>query len=474
MRKLKIGLAVVAAALALLLAVAFLVDFRAPALGRRILDAAGAGAGIEIQAARFRINLVRGIVLEEVVATTRIPSGTVVATLDRVVLQHRLLPLIYGDIVIDRLVLERPVIEVINDGALAARSGGSHTDPEHRTVRVSLAKATSPITRVSLTRQEADSSPAGRAVTVHSASITDGTLLLREAGGEPTTRVEKLDVELSGIEIEEGAASVAVGLFGRGHIDIGEVRIGARTATGNRAQLAADGGVFTVTGLVLTTPEGRLTLEELLVDLNPDPYTFRTSLSGEDLDLNGLINAPNVDSLGPVRIEMEAAGTGADTGTIVGGGTIYLSAGRIPDAPFLDQVASVVGLQLAGLAYEATTIEFRLGDDRVDVAPFEIVSEAVRLEANGQLAVDGVLDGRARISVERGNIDLGGWGGDFADALIDALTDDSGWTSIPLVVGGTIEDPSIRPDSEALLAVLQESAGNSLGRLLQGLIKRDD
>ena len=65
-------------------------------------------------------------------------------------------------------------------------------------------------------------------------------------------------------------------------------------------------------------------------------------------------------------------------------------------------------------------------------------------------------------------------GGDFGGALIDALTDDTGQTSIPLVIGGTIAEPSIRPDAEALLAALQESAGNSLGRLLQGLIKRDD
>ena len=411
MRKLKIGLAVVAGALALLLAVAFFVDFRAPGLGRRILDAAGAEAGIEVQAATFKLNLVRGIILEEVVATTRFPSGTVVATLDRVVLQHRLLPLIYGDIVIDRLILERPVIEIINEATLAARGDSSRADPEHRAVPAPLTNATSRITRVSLTQQEAGPSPVGRAVTVHSASITDGTLLLREAGGEPTTRVEQLNVELSGIEIEEGAASVAVGLSGHGHIDIGEVRIRERTATGSRAQLAADGGVFTVTGLVLTMPEGRLSLAELVVDLNPDPYTFRTSLSAEDLDLNGLIGAPDTDSLGAARIEMEATGAGADTGSIVGGGTIYLSAGHIPDIPALDQITSVIGLELAGLAYEATTIEFRLGDDRVDVAPFEIVSEAVRLEANGQVAVDGVLDGRARISVERVKIDLGGWGG---------------------------------------------------------------
>ena len=416
MRKLKIGLAVVAGALALLLAVAFLVDFRAPALGRRILDAAGADAGIEIQAARFKLNLVRGIVLEEVVATTRIPSGTVVATLDRVVLEHRLLPLIYGDIVIDRLILDRPVIEVINDQVLSARGGHARTTPR--------------IAPVSFVQESTRSSPVGQAVTVHSVLISDGTLLLREAEGEPKTRVEQLNVELSGIEIEESAASVAVGLSGRGHVDIGKVRIGERTASGNRAQLAAENGVFTVTGLVLTTPQGRLTLEELAVDLKPDPYTLH------------------------------------------GSGTIHLSAGHLPEAAVLDQAASVIGIQLAGLAYEATVIEFRLADDRLDVAPFEIVSEGARLEAAGQLALDGVLDGHARISIERENIDLGAWGGSFSDAVVDALTDDSGWSSIPLLIGGTVDEPSVRPDSAALLTALQESAGGSLGRLLQGLIKR--
>ena len=458
MRKLKIGLAVVAGILVVLLAVAFFVDFRAPALGQRILDAAVADAGIEIRAERFELNLVRGIVLEGVVATTLIPSATVVTTLDRVVLEHRLLPLAFGDIVIDRLLLERPVIEVINDPSRSAQIPLAHTGAR--------------VAHVSFGQADADSSTVDRDVTVHATSIIGATLLFREAGGEPTTRVDRLDAELSGIEIAEGSASVATGLSGRGHVDIGEVRVGERTATGNRARLAADGGVFTVTGLALTTEDGRLTVEELLVDLNPDPYTFRTSLVGDDLDLNGLIGVPEVDSLGPARIDMDVAGAGADTANVVGSGTMYLSAGHIPDAPVLEQVASLIGLQLAGLAYEPTTIEFELADDRVDVAPFEIVSESARLRAAGQLAVDGVLDWKARVSVQRQDIDLSDWGGGFSEGLADALTDETGWISIPLVVGGTVEDPSVRPDSEALLAALQESAGGSLGRLLQGIIKR--
>ncbi len=463
MRKLKITLAVVAASLAALLAIALFVEFDAPRLGQRILDSAGESAGIEVQAEGFRFTLRRGIVLENVIATTQFPGGTVVTTLDRVVLEHRLVPLLLGEVVVDRLLLENPVIEVINDEAPAASS------PTAARTAVPLPH----LRRVSLAQDEASEKTAGRAIAVHSASIVDGTLLLSTAGREPTTRVHDLDVELNDIVIDPRASSVAVGLSARGHIDVGEVHVAQRIATGDRALLTADGGLFTVTGLALTIDEGRLDLNELVVDLNPDPYTYRTSLSGNDIDLNSLLGVEESDALGLASIEMDAAGAGAETASIIGNGRIHLAAGRIPDIPALDQVRELLGLQLAGLRYEPTTIEFALGNDRVEVSPFEIVSETLRLQATGSLGIDGRLDGRSHVLVPRDAIDLGNWQGDFSDGLVEALTDEEGWVSIPLLINGTVEEPSVRPDSEALFAALQESAGRGLGKWLQGIIKRN-
>jgi hypothetical protein len=298
-------------------------------------------------------------------------------------------------------------------------------------------------------------------------------LLLSTAGSEPTTRLYGLNVELTGIVVDPRALSVAVGLSAQGYIDVGEVQMADRVANGNRAQLTADNGVFTLTDLQLTTPEGRFGVSELVVDLTPDPYTFRASLSGTDIDLNGLLGIEDPDALGLVSIEMDAAGAGPETASIVGSGRIHLTEGHIPDLPELDQVAELLGLRLAGLRYAPAIIEFTVGGDRIDVPPFEILGDGLRLEADGELGIGGGVDARARVSVPRQDINMGSWQGDLSEGLVDALTDENGWVSIPLLIGGTVDELQVRPDSAALIAALQEAAGNSLGSWLRGIIKRN-
>lgn len=465
MRKLKITLAAIVLSLLVLLTLALFIEFDAPRLGQRILDVAGTSAGIELQAGAFRFNLRRGIVLENVVATTRFPGGTVVATLERVVLEHRLLPLLLGDIVVDRLLLENPVIEVVaNDPTAASRTALRKTASTPR------------VWRISRSQNEPSATTVGRAITVHSASIVDGTLLLSTAGSEPTTRVYGLDVELSDIVVDSRAQSVAVGLSAHGYIDVGEVHVAGRIASGNRAQLTADNGVFTVIGVELTTPEGRFGVTELVVDLTPSPYTYRALLAGTDIDLNGLLGIGESAALGLMSIEMEAAGAGPETASIVGSGRIHLTEGHIPDLPALDQVANLLGLRLAGRRYAPTTIEFTVGGDRVVVPAFEILGDGLRLEAGGEIGIAGGVggvDARARLSVPRQDIDMGNWQGNLSDSLMDALTDENGWVSIPLLIGGTVDQLQVGPDSAALIVALQEAAGNSLGSWLRGIIKRN-
>ena len=66
---------------------------------------------------------------------------------------------------------------------------------------------------------------------------------------------------------------------------------------------------------------------------------------------------------------------------------------------------------------------------------------------------------------------MGNWQGGVADSLVDALTDENGWVSIPLLIGGTVDELQVQPDSAALIAAFQEAAG--LGAWLLGIIKRN-
>jgi len=470
-KKIRIALAAVVASLAVLVTTALFVEFDVPGLGQRVLDAAGRDAGIVLQARGFRLHLRRGIVMDDVVATTEIASGTVVTTLDQVVLEHRLWPLLFGDIVIDRLVMDSPLIEVRNaepDAAPVASWNaipptrdpvGARNTPRQRAIPISMGQAPAP------------GSAVGRDVVVHAASIIDGTLVLLSPGGEETTRVTGLDAEVSDINVDALARSVAVGLSAHGHLDVGEVQFAERVASGSRAQLTATAGIYTVRDLVLTSPEGKVSLGELVVDMNRVPYAYQVSLAGNDLDLNRMLGIDSAGPLGAARFQMEAAGAGPETSSVVGRGRVTVAEGGIPDLPALDQVADLLGLNLAGARYEATTIDFTLGDDRIHIEPFEIVSELLRLEASGDLDAAGSLDGRARVFVPKDELDLGRWQGDLSDTLVEALTDETGWVSIPVTIGGTVEKPRVAPDTGAILEAVQKNQG--LGKWLQGIIKRD-
>lgn len=481
MRRLKISLAAITLLLAILLLAMVFVEFDAPRLGQRILDQAGADAGIELTAESFRIKVFDEIRLEGVVAKTAIPAGTVTTRLDRVVFEHRVLPLLLGDIVVDRLHLESPVIVVSTgeaapvaddsglapevDGRRAPQTGGGPRVAGSRVVPIAAGLQDTPLA--------SEPQPTvGRAVTVHSAVITDGTLLLQTTGDTtPSTRVDGLEVEINGLVVDPDAGPVAVGLSATGYLEVGEVTFADRRARGNRAALAAEAGVYTVEGLMLTSAEGRVSLDSFVVDLRQDPYTYRTSLSGDDLDLNALLGIVDESALGVVQVEMTASGVGPETGNVVGSGTVRLAAGRIPDLPALEQANQYLTVPIAGQAYEATTIDFDIVDDRVEIAPFEVVGERLELSADGQVHIDGPLDLHARVSVPREILDLGSMQ-DGLEGVLEALTDEDGWVSVPVLVRGTVEEPRILPDTGALFVALRES-GVSLGELLQALINRD-
>lgn len=104
---LKKSLIVVVILIALLL---FLLvrDWDSPELGQAILGKVGEATGIEMSAEGFRLNLIRGLVLENVEARSSSSGRDVKFSLDRLVFEHRLAALLSGTVAIESVVLERP------------------------------------------------------------------------------------------------------------------------------------------------------------------------------------------------------------------------------------------------------------------------------------------------------------------------------------------------------------------------------
>ena len=460
MRKLWIGLIAAVVVIVVLLGFALLAEFSAPAAVRRMVQSAAADAGFDLEVEQFRISPTRGIRLRGVVATTAIPAGTVRTTVDSVVLEHRLWPLLFGNIIVDRLLIEGPFIEVVTDAPAAQPAAARRPGFGANIVTIARNQDTPPATD-------------RRPVTVHAISIVDGLLLVRSTDeSNPGTRVNGLNVALEDVFIDPRAPSAALGLSARGELSVGEVTFASHTADGNTAALSAEFSVFEISGLVLTTTDGSLSLDEFVVDITKEPYTYRTLLEGTDLDLNAILNITGNSALGTVRLAFTGGGTGWRTADFTGIGQLHLEAGKIPEAAALERVDAFLATPITGLAYEAMRIDFEVADDRLRIAPFQIVSDVLRISAEGNIDIEGNLQMHGVMAMPPSNAPS------FSNNLIfqqlaAALTDDDGWMSIPLLIGGTVEEPDIGPDYDALLASISGNAGSGLGSMLQGLLRNN-
>ena len=105
-------LAVVAAATFLAAAALSLMEFDASRLGQAALARAGALTGGTLSARAFRLRPLSGLVLEGVEATASFTGGQAVASIESLVLDHRPLRLLRGEVAVDRIVLVRPHIRL--------------------------------------------------------------------------------------------------------------------------------------------------------------------------------------------------------------------------------------------------------------------------------------------------------------------------------------------------------------------------
>ena len=87
---------VVFAILVVVVAFFLMRDYDSPELGQALLDEVGAATGIEMTATGFRFNLFSGVELDNVTATSQSEGRSFSFSLDQLVFEHRILPLLFG------------------------------------------------------------------------------------------------------------------------------------------------------------------------------------------------------------------------------------------------------------------------------------------------------------------------------------------------------------------------------------------
>ena len=109
------------------LAVVFMVDFESPELGKAVLEKATETTGAKLSVERFRLNLIRGLELEGVEATSSLPGTIVDTRIDKLILRHRWLPLLSGRVAVDQLLIRRPELVLVERGAARKKKSAKGT-----------------------------------------------------------------------------------------------------------------------------------------------------------------------------------------------------------------------------------------------------------------------------------------------------------------------------------------------------------
>lgn len=447
--------------LGILVAVAFLVDFDSPRLGKALLEEASVRTGLQIEADAFRLNLSRGLKMEGVRFVTDGPSGRLTVQAAGLLAEHRLAPLLRGRVEIERIVLYDPRIELVTPEEEA---------PAAVARPASISQAPSPASAPGATAvMETD----GPVLSVDRIWLRGGTLATRVEGAPaPDVEIRGMDVELRDLAVLD-APTALQGLRAGGDLHTGEVLLGGLRATEGSGKLRLADGHFVLEEFGLKLPQGRFLLGQFDADLNQDPFAYRFTMRVDPLDANALLAAGSGGGFGPGLLSFDAAGTGTETRDLAGEGTLSLAAGTLPGSPLFTAIEAVLGrAALKGSAYEPVAVPFRIEQDRVRFAPFELRTSLLSLGISGWADLAGPMDLRIAVRAPRDAVAMARVSSDVLD-----LVDEGGWVTVPLRVVGSLESPRVTADREALRAQgrravheavrqqVEKGVGKALGRL---------
>ena len=436
-------------------------DYDSPELGQALLDKVGEATGVEMTATGFRFNLFNGVELDNVTASSSSPGRQFDFTLDQLVFEHRIVPLLSGTVAIDRIVLERPQFELVE------------TPSQAEPVAEAEPVEAEPATDAEANGPDSEDEEGGLVLEVNQILVRDGSIVMRNSDSGSETRVVGVDFTMENLRFDPTADSLAA-LEAEGELTIAEVNLDTLALSELESRFQLANAVFDLSELVFTTTHGKFAADAN-VDFNPVPFTYTMTATGDPLDLNGMVGATK--GFGPATMQLEAEGTGADTKDVDASGGLSLAAGEFPSVDVFTGIDKALGKQVvAGAPYEATELSFVLDNNIIRLTPFRFTTEIARLNLDGTISLEGPIDLGLSVATPREGLEIDG----ATATVLDVLTDDEGWVPIPMTITGTMEQAKVRPDSRALLArakqgakrEVKKAATEAAGEAIRGLFGR--
>jgi hypothetical protein len=406
-------------------------EFSSPTLGRALLARASVATGVRLQASRFRLSLLRGLSLDEVHASGTYPGGRYELTLDRVVFEHRLLALLTGRLVVDRVRLDRP-------RAVLTETGETSRLPAAPGL---IAVASVPI-----------------ALQVVETVVANGEIEMRSRGRAPIV-VHGLGLRLRDLAVGPGGGSALARLSGGGDFSAAEVALPVTRARDVAGTLRLSAGRLEASGVRFVTDEGRFQTR-WAADLGRLPFTYALSVEGRPVDINAIAGLSGTSGgFGPAHLTVDGKGVGPEPAGLAGNGVLRLDAGTLPRSPLITAVECAIGRTgVSGARYKPSETPFRIERGRVIVERFRIDADGVGLEASGWSSFEGVLELSVAVLTPRASVRIP----EVPPSVVDALAGADGWVRIPLRVTGTRSAPHVTPDVATLFADAKRAGGKAL------------
>jgi hypothetical protein len=374
------------------------------------------------------------------------------------VLDYKLLPMVKGEVVVHRILVEGLSLEVVSRPVVVA----DKTESDARTESEGIEAVGEETTNAAAAGE--DESGFVSTVSISEIRVIEGRLKVTTEGSDSAgLTVGGFNLEMGDLMVDSTAASPLMGLAAQGQIRIDEILLDETAIRGGRGNLFVDRGHLAVTDLGIETEYANLEVTEVAADLTRDPAPYRLQVGGS-YDLNGLVEAPEGDGFGPAALEFDASGAGPDLANMVAEGTFRLDGGQIPAFPVMVKIEQLLGESLiVGLPYEGTDIVFSIVEGRAEVEPFVMGFDNLQMAGAGGIELGGPIDMQIDLKLPRESVSIA-----LLDPFIDSMTDEDGWTTIPFNITGTMAEPEVEFDMTAVKEATSELGKRAVTKALEG------
>lgn len=419
------------------------IEFDSPELGKAVLQRASDAAGIQLSAKRFRLKLIKGLVLEDVEANGTYAGGNFYGNAKQLLLEHDLLSLLRGKIQIHTVVLQSPEIRLIPILETSAKKDRSLKDGI-----VTRKKSQQPHAQETKAAKKLD-------LQISKLNIKDGTLIsLRSNQKEEILHVEGLDLDLKDISTNNTSVNT-FSVSANGTIDAKRAQASEISMTEIHGNLNATPEKILLENVHMKHPAGDIEIKVLNINIAANPVSYSMEAKSSAINMNYVLNAEHGE-MGPAQIVLNLEGTqGQDA---KGYGTISLGEGKLPPAAVFVRIDSFLKgkNKLVGLPYKALPAKYTFNGKQITIPELEIQTTAGSLRASGWADIKGVVSLALKVLIPREQVSIK----ELPSTAIDLITDNKGQVNVPFQVNGPIENPLVEIDMKQL----GRTAGDSVRR----------